>query len=144
MGKIKTIDTNVIIRFLVWDDKSLYKKSRKIFEEIENQEIEVYISEWVILECLYALTKFYSIDKKDVVDKLKMILFLDNVINPDKLEIIEALSLVVYENIDFVDALLITKAKYNDFEILSLDNKINKLYMKNNTLNLHHKAKNSK
>lgn len=129
----KILDTNIIIRFLIWDDENLYKKSFEIFRQIENNEIEVVITEWVILECLYVLEKFYEIPKLEVVDKLKMILFLDNVINSDKLEIIEALNLVIYEKIDFIDAIVITKAKYNDLEVISFDKKINKIIKKFNS-----------
>lgn len=129
----KILDTNIIIRFLIWDDENLYKKSFEIFRQIENNEIEVVITEWVVLECLYVLEKFYEIPKLEVVDKLKMILFLDNVINSDKLEIIEALNLVIYEKIDFIDAIVITKAKYNDLEVISFDKKINKIIKKFNS-----------
>lgn len=129
----KILDTNIIIRFLIWDDENLYKKSFEIFRQIENNEIEVVITEWVVLECLYVLEKFYEIPKLEVVDKLKMILFLDNVINSDKLEIIEALNLVIYEKIDFIDAIVITKAKYNDLDVISFDKKINKIIKKFNS-----------
>lgn len=128
----KIIDTNIIIRFLVWDDEELYKKSYEIFRQIENDEIEVVITEWVVLECLYVLEKIYEISKIEIIDKLKMILFLDNVINSDKLEIIEALNLVIYEKIDFINAIIITKAKYNNLEVVSFDKKINKIFKKFN------------
>lgn len=128
----KIIDTNIIIRFLVWDDKDQYNKSYEIFRQIENNEIEVFVTEWVILECIYVLEKIYEISKQEIVDNLKSILFLDNVINPDKLEIIEALSMVLYENIDFIDALIISKAKYNNLEVISYDKKVNKIIKKFN------------
>ncbi len=126
----KIIDANVIVRFLVRDDEKLYLKSKQIFEEIENKKIEVIISEGVVLECFFVLTKFYGVDKKNVIKQLKTILFLDNVINSDKLEIVEALTLVDYENIDFIDALLITKATFNNYEVLSFDKKLNKILKK--------------
>ncbi len=126
----KLIDANIIIRFLVWDDEKNFLKAKKIFSQIENEEIQVKILSWVILEVFFILTKFYEIEKKEVIKYLKQIMYLDAVINSDKAEIIEALNIVEYENIDFIDALLISKAIFWDYEILSFDKKLNKVYKK--------------
>lgn len=125
MNKIKIIDANIIIRFLVWDNnKSLFNKSIEIIKSIESWEINVYILESVLLECIFVLVKFYKIPKKTVAEDIKNILYLENIINEDKIIFIEALNLFSNKNIDFVDCLIVTKAKFNDFEILTLDNKL--------------------
>ena len=59
-----------------------------------------------------------------MIDDLKTILSFAGVINHDKLEIIETLNLVLYKNIDFVDALLCVKSKLYDLELFSFDEKL--------------------
>jgi predicted nucleic-acid-binding protein len=61
-----------------------------------------------------------------VIDDLKTIIAFTGVINEDKFQIIEALNLVLYKNIDFVDALLCIKGKLYDLMLFSFDDRLNK------------------
>ena len=51
------LDTNVIILFLVGDDKALYEKSAKIFSDIENDSIKAIIMESGLAETVFVLEK---------------------------------------------------------------------------------------
>ena len=121
------IDTNIIVRFLTWDDEKLYKKSIKIFNEIEARNIDVIILDSVVAECVYVLTGFYKHPKELVSNKLKEIIMLEWVVNNNKLELIEALTLYSNENIDFVDSLIISMSNGFWYQNLSFDKKITKL-----------------
>ncbi len=120
------IDTNVIIRFLVGDDKNFLAKSRGYFKKIESCELEVEILSSVIMEAYFVLTKFYKLPKKEVILDLKSILALEGVINSDKIILYEALSLVEHKNIDFVDALICAKSSLQGYGKLSFDNDVKK------------------
>lgn len=124
--KIALIDANIIIRFLVGDDEKLYEKAAKIFESIEKGKQKVIICEAVMIEVYFVMTKFYKLPKVEVINDLKRILSLDAVMNNDKSILLETLSILEYTNIDFVDALLCSKSKFLDYEILSFDNDIEK------------------
>jgi predicted nucleic-acid-binding protein len=115
------LDTNVIIRFLIGDDREFLAQSTAFFEEIERASLQVEILEGVLMEAFFVLTKFYKLPREDVVEDLKIILALDGVVNRDKVVLHEALTLVEIRNIDFVDALLCAKSKLQGYGRLSFD-----------------------
>ena len=92
--------------------------------QVEKGEIEVIILDSVVMEAFFVMTKFYQLPKSEVIDDLKTIMAFAGIINDDKFEIIETLNLVLYKNLDFVDALLCIKSKLYDFELFSFDDKL--------------------
>ncbi|HGG59563.1 MAG TPA: type II toxin-antitoxin system VapC family toxin [Gammaproteobacteria bacterium] len=115
------VDTNVIIRFLVGDHEEHLHKAIRIFEEIENGTLEVEILSTVLMEALFVLTRFYNIPKKNAVSDLKAILSLEGVINRNKIILSDALTLYLQRNIDFVDALILTKSQLQGYDRISFD-----------------------
>jgi len=124
MKNTALIDTNLIIRLLVADGE--FEKAVKIFEKIEKAELFVEIKPCVIVEAYFVLTKFYKFDKSNIIEDLKKIISLDGVINNDKIIILEALSIMEYKSIDFVDALLCAEVKLKNKEVISFDKDIKK------------------
>ncbi len=124
--KIALIDANIIVRFLVGDDERLYEKSVKIFESIEKGKQKAIVCEAVLMEVYFVMTKFYKLPKAEVIPDLKRILSLEGAINNDKSVLLEALSILEYTNIDFVDALLCAKSKFFGYEVVSFDKDIGK------------------
>ncbi len=120
------IDANVIIRFLIGDHEIHLQKSKEIFQKIEIGETEVLILESVLMETFFVMTKFYKLPKNEVVDDLKRIIALQGVVNSDKIIFYETLSLVEKNNIDFVNALICTKHKFQDYGKLSFDEDVKK------------------
>lgn len=125
---VTLIDTNIIIRFLIGDHEQHLQESIKIFQAIETGNLQVEILDVVLMEALFVLTKFYKLPKSEVVADLKSILAMEGVINADKLILFEALSLFADKNIDFVDALICSKAKLQGYNSLSFDKDVNKKY----------------
>ena len=115
------LDTNIIIRFLVGDHQEHLEKSTHYFEQIEEGSLEVEILSDVLMEAFFVLTKFYKISKAEVVSDLKTILSFEGVLNRDKVLLFEALSIIENKNIDFVDALICAKCKFQNYEKLSFD-----------------------
>ncbi|MDD5393268.1 MAG: PIN domain-containing protein [Thiothrix sp.] len=120
------IDTNIIIRYLAGDHAEFLAKSTALFEQVEGGDTHIIILDSVVMEAFFVLTKFYQLPKAEVIDDLKTILAFEGVINDDKLQIIETLNLVLYKNIDFVDALLCVKSKLYGLELFSFDERLNK------------------
>lgn len=120
------IDTNILIRYLAGDHAEFLAKSVALFEQVERGEQDIVILDGVVMEAFFVLTKFYQLPKAEVIDDLKTILAFAGVINDDKFQIIEALNLVLYQNIDFVDALLCVKSKLYGLELFSFDDRLNK------------------
>jgi predicted nucleic-acid-binding protein len=120
------LDTNIIIRFLVGDNKEHLAKSTEYFEQIELGSMEVEILSDVLMEAFFVLTKFYKLPKIEVISDLKTILSFEGVVNKDKVILFEALSIIENKNIDFVDALICAKCKFQNYEKLSFDKDLNK------------------
>jgi len=120
------LDTNVIIRFLVGDNERHLEKSTEYFEQIEQGSMEVEILSGVLMEVFFVLTKFYKLPKVEVISDLKTILSLEGVVNKDKVILFETLSIVENKNIDFVDALICAKSKFQNYEKLSFDKDLDK------------------
>ncbi|ARE80258.1 PIN domain-containing protein [Campylobacter helveticus] len=119
------IDTNIIIRFLVGDNEEHLRLSIEYFKQIESGQIQVEILSGILMEAYFVLTKFYKIDKSEVIQDLKTIICFEGVINKDKAILIEALNIIEHKNIDFVDALICAKCKLQNYKKLSFDKDLN-------------------
>ena len=120
------LDTNIIIRFLVGDHEEHLEKSTEYFEQIEQGSMEVEILSDVLMEAFFVLTKFYKLPKVEVISDFKTILSFEGVVNKDKVILFETLSIIENKNIDFVDALICAKCKFQNYEKLSFDKDLNK------------------
>ena len=120
------LDTNIIIRFLVGDNEEHLAKSTEYFEQIELGSMEVEILSDVLMEAFFVLTKFYKVPKIEVISDLKTILSFEGVVNKDKVILFETLSIIENKNIDFVDALICAKCKFQNYEKLSFDKDLSK------------------
>lgn len=124
MNKIVSIDTNIIIRFLIQDNYKFDKESRKIFEKIANKEIKVYLNDLVLAECTYVLESFYKFKKSIISENLTKILIEDNVLCDNKNLLLESLELYKDKNIDFEDAYTYCKSKSKNIDkIITFDKK---------------------
>ncbi len=120
------IDTNYIIRFLTMEPMEHYEKAKELFYRVAKREIEVIISEGIIMECYFVLLKFYKWDKERIINKLEKILKMKNVLCNEKYIILQVLDILRVKNIDFIDALLCAKSKILGYEIKSFDKDIEK------------------
>ena len=120
------VDANVIIRLITKEPIEHYEKSKKFFESVAKREIKAIILESVLMECYFVLFKLYKIDKKQVLQNLKILLEFKNIVNEDKYILIETLNILENKNIDFVDALLCAKSNLLGYEVISFDKDIKK------------------
>ena len=123
---IYLIDTNIIIRYLIQDNKEHFAKSQKIFKQIERMDMHVEILDGVIMECLYVLIKFYKLPKNEVIDDMRTILYLDGIVNNNKHILLESLTIYKEKNIDFIDCQLCAKRQLENYEIIRFDSDLSK------------------
>jgi predicted nucleic-acid-binding protein len=119
---MEIVDANVILRYLLRDHKSHFIKSKKIIEQRE-----VFIPAEVLAEVVYVLEKIYEIPKNRISYALTELLAYPNIATADKAVSYESLNIYKTENIDFVDALLVSYHRVNQHRIHSFDKKVNKL-----------------
>ncbi len=112
------VDTNVFLRFLLWDDAKKALQCKKLFATATVQR-PLYTTELVIAEIIWTLESFYKYPKEKVVDAVLKILAAEAIIVPNKIAIMESLGLHALKNIDFIDA-------YN--AVMMLDQHIKEIY----------------
>jgi predicted nucleic-acid-binding protein len=123
---ISLIDANVIIRFLVREENTLYVKSVEIIERVEKGELKVEILSEVLMEVLFIMTKYYKAPLRDIIEDLKIILRLQGVVNENKYILIISLDMMVEKKIDYVDALICSKSKLQGYGKISFDKDVMK------------------
>ena len=126
----KILDANILVRFLVETEGDLFEQSCQIFSDLKQRKYHAHITEGVIFEAFFVLTKTYNTPKITAVKKLQEILKLPTIITSEKILFIDALQTVVDHNIDFIDALLLEQARIMNYELVTFDKKLKKLATK--------------
>ena len=70
---MKALDTNVLIRFLVNDDKAQGRKVKKLFEETEEVAGRFLITTPVVLEILWVLSAVYDFTREEILQALELL-----------------------------------------------------------------------
>ncbi|EKD28864.1 MAG: PilT protein [uncultured bacterium] len=130
----KLIDANVILRFLVENPQTIptpFKGVFTFFPKVEKGEIKTFLSDLVLFECYFVLTKYYEISQKETVEKLTKLISFKGIIMQDKTLILSCLDILTSKKIDLVDAYLIAGCKKNNCdEVYSFDNDLKKCGLK--------------
>jgi predicted nucleic-acid-binding protein len=125
MKKKEIIDTNVLIRFLVADNKEQFNQAKNYFHEAEIGKRKLVITPLVIAETCFVLESFYKKTKKEIAGTIETLLLPSWLIVEQK-EILLSLLNWYRQGLHFVDSYLLAWAKINQGEILSFDKQIRK------------------
>ncbi len=71
---MKALDTNVLVRFLVQDDKKQSNIVQALFSEAEKNKGSFYITLLVVLELIWVLEAVYQVSRQDVLHALAELL----------------------------------------------------------------------
>lgn len=119
---MEIVDANIVLRYLLNDHERFYPRSKKIIEQKE-----LYIPTEVIAEIVYVLEKVYEVPRNKISESLTVLFNYPNIKISDLQVIYESLSIYKREKIDFVDAILVSYNRINDYVIHSFDKKVRKL-----------------
>ncbi len=123
------VDTNIFLRFLLKDDRKKAERCKKLFEKAKRGKIQIFTSDLVIAEVVWTLESFYKLGKKEVSEKVKRLLTLENLGIPGASLLIEALVIYEEKNVDFIDAYNYILMLNGGIEgIASYDKDFDKLY----------------
>src|SRR5215469_497527 len=96
------IDTNLIIRFLVNDDP---QKVSRVEELLKNTNDKNILLDTIIAEIIWVLLSYYSLEKNDVIEKVKALIHVDS-IDCNAFLIHRALTIWGENTISYVDSYL--------------------------------------
>ena len=85
----------------------------------------------IIAEIVYVLEKVYKVPKVKINKVLTDFFASSSVIISDKRLIFESLKTYEKYNLDFVDSILLAYKKIRKYEVITFDNKLNKLLIRN-------------
>ena len=71
---MKALDTNVLVRFLVQDDKKQADVVQSLFYEAENNKQSFFITLLVVLELIWVLEAIYDVTREDILLSLNELL----------------------------------------------------------------------
>lgn len=120
-------DTNVLIRYLVRDNESLFDKAKDFFDQVKAGSARAVILESVIAECIYVLTKIYKVPRNEAAESPIDSRRYKGIANHDQRELIRALALFSERNLDIVDCILCVKAAAPHLSLFSFDRELNKM-----------------
>jgi len=126
---IKTyfVNTNYFLRLLIKDNNQQYQVAYLFFKKAADYKIRVLTSTVVIFEIFWVLSSFYQKQKKQVISLLENILKMDFVEIEHRQTLIEALELYSHNFLDFEDCYYIIFAKNLSANLVTFDQKINKM-----------------
>lgn len=101
---MKFLDTNIILRYLLWDDPIKAKDCDSLFRKLKDDKESLFTSTLVITEVIWNLEKGYKISKNEVIAAVEEIMNTPNLELDEREFILAALSIYKVNEIDFVDA----------------------------------------
>jgi predicted nucleic acid-binding protein len=104
--KAKTLDANVIIRFLLTDHPQQSPRCQDLMARIQGGEEVVSLPEVVVSDVVWTLQSFYRWPSDRICRFMEELLFLDGVKMRRKALVLQALRLFANLRIDFSDALI--------------------------------------
>jgi predicted nucleic-acid-binding protein len=93
---MKSLDPNIVIRFLVNDDLKQGEAVKRLFLKAEKDNDIFFITTPVILEVLYVLDSVYNYSRKDILNALESML---------------SMSILIFENTDAIQKFISSAGK---------------------------------
>lgn len=117
------IDTTLIIRFLINDDPKKVVRVEKLLKDKNNTNI---LLDTVIAEIIWVLNSYYSLDKQEVVEKVRALIHVDSI---ECNEVLVNRSLTLWEenNVSYIDAYFAAVAELGNIQLYSYDKKFNSI-----------------
>ncbi len=100
-----SLDTNVLVRYLVQDDARQTRIAHQFISEYADREQSLFISNSVILETEWVLRSSYGFPKESYIDVLVQLLETKEMAFPDETSLELALFFYRENNIDFAGSL---------------------------------------
>ncbi len=115
---MQLIDANVILRYILNDNKEQYDKAVLVIAE------GAFTLPEILAEVVYVLKGVYNTEKSEVCDSLLKVLELVHIEN--KSAMVEAIKVYRDTSLDFVDCILIGRNRILGNKVFIFDEKLNK------------------
>jgi predicted nucleic-acid-binding protein len=127
---MKGIDTNILIRFLVGDDKKQAEKVYNIFKKTELAKKELFVPLLVMLELIWVLESVYEIPRTEILDSISELLLMPILKFEHQSALQQFTNACRNNKYDLSDLLIAHSAKTQGCEtVLTFDKKVSKFQL---------------
>jgi len=120
---IEILDTNIILRFLVGDNKPQQEEAKKIFKAGERGKRDILVKPLVVAEVCFVLESFYKKTKAEIAESMEIFLSQKWLKVEDRQPL---LSMWEWYRENFVDSYLLACSKLGKSKILTFDKALSK------------------
>ncbi len=130
-SKMRNIDANVFLRFLVTNKEKPPKGLLDFFSKLQKGKSEVFCLDLVFFQAIFVLKSFYQVEKGEIINKMLELLSFDGLYTKDKRVIERTLEMWKDYSGDIIDCYIAANMeKSGEKEIVSYDKKIERLGIK--------------
>lgn len=122
---INILDTNIILRYLVGDNRELHQKAVTIFKKAEAGELRLLVKVVVVAETCFVLESFYKKTTDEIASAMEVLLS-QKWLKVEDRKVLLGMWTNYRNNLHFVDSYLLSSAKANKYKVLSFDKDLNK------------------
>jgi len=127
---MKGIDTNILVRFLVGDDKQQAKKVYNIFKKTELDKKELFVPLLVVLELIWVLESVYEIPRTEILDSISELILMPILLFEHQSTLQQFTSAAQGNKYDLSDLLIAHSAKTQGCEtVITFDKKASKFQL---------------
>lgn len=123
--KEEIVDTNVLLRFFVGDDKLQQKQAGSWFSQAQKGKRKLVIKSLVIAETCFVLESFYKKRRDEIADVFRVFLAQSWLVVEER-DILLSLWVWYKNGFHFVDSYLLSWAKDSNSSIVSFDQRLTK------------------
>ncbi|MBW1837044.1 MAG: PIN domain-containing protein [Deltaproteobacteria bacterium] len=109
---MKALDTNVLVRFLVRDDKRQAETVYKIFKQAESDKEVLFVPLLVVLETVWVLESVYNIPRQEVLDSINELILMPILEFEEQSAILSFIASSRETKIDLSDLLIAHSARF--------------------------------
>ncbi len=120
------IDTNILLRWLLGDDKELSSKAEKIVQEAKSSSLLV--TDIIVAEVVYVL-RSTGRDRQQTSEALLLIGRTEAFRYENDELLTEIIKLISATKLDFADCYLLARSRREKLELETFDGLLNKLYL---------------
>lgn len=118
---VSLIDTNIFLRYLLWDDPPRASRCQTLFQRLERGEETARVLDLTVAEVVWTLQKHFGVDRRRIRDLLRTILEFKGLKVSDKMIVLKALDVFAERAVDFPDAYIAEAARPLGLQVYSYD-----------------------
>ena len=116
------VDTNAWLRYLLCDNDIQYKEMGLLMKKMKKGEVELILTNEVVLEICYVLKSFYKIDKEKISKELSNLVLVKGIVANSIWKAV--LPIYSQKNLSLLDILMKCLASSNGWEVFTFDKKL--------------------